>query len=477
VTISVNAQSIATITSDANVQDANTHDPNPANNSSSATINVTATADVSVTKSGPVTASLGDAVAYTIVVHNAGPDPAAAVVLSDPTPAGLTFQSNSGACTTAFPCSLGTLASGDTRTITASYVAAAGGAIVNQATVSSSTHDGVAGNNSASVVTTVGCTTPAPTALSPQGGNVATSGTLDWSASGATSYTVMFGPAGSGCSAFYGTTGQRSLPYGGLAPSTTYEWRVIANSDSCSSSSSSCVTFTTSAATVCTVGRRRAVRPGAAVRAGAQATSGTAYRIEWDGIAGATRYAVDEAANDTFAGATTVDAGPQTSFVFRHDVTSPTAYYYRVRAFNACTPPGGATSLSARVAVVPADAATENFPSQSVNAGSKDPVTQDVFIAGQAGSTLFFTAKSDQPWMTVTPASGVLPPEGVTLQATIDPSVLINGTHTATVVVSIGSSGGTNGNGATSATTTTRVPVSINIVTPVGRIVNETAPP
>ena len=51
----------------------------------------------------------GTNVVYTITVTNAGPSDAAGVTLADPTPPGLTFVSNAGDCTTAFPCALGTL--------------------------------------------------------------------------------------------------------------------------------------------------------------------------------------------------------------------------------------------------------------------------------------------------------------------------------------------------------------------------------
>ena len=43
------------------------------------------------------------------------------VLLNDSTPQGLTFVSNAGDCTSLFPCSFGTLASGATRTVTATY--------------------------------------------------------------------------------------------------------------------------------------------------------------------------------------------------------------------------------------------------------------------------------------------------------------------------------------------------------------------
>ncbi len=61
-------------------------------------------------KTGPAQIVPGSSVTYTITVKNAGPSNAESVDLSDPTPAGLVFVSNTGDCTTAFPCSFGILA-------------------------------------------------------------------------------------------------------------------------------------------------------------------------------------------------------------------------------------------------------------------------------------------------------------------------------------------------------------------------------
>ena len=58
----------------------------------------------------------GTNIVYTITVTNAGPSDATGVTLVDPTPPGLTFVSNAGDCTTAFPCDLGTLPRAATRT-------------------------------------------------------------------------------------------------------------------------------------------------------------------------------------------------------------------------------------------------------------------------------------------------------------------------------------------------------------------------
>jgi uncharacterized repeat protein (TIGR01451 family) len=75
-------------------------------------------ADIQVTKTDtPDPASAGGNVTYTLKVHNNGPDPAAAVTLSDPLPAGLTFVSASttqGACsgTSTVSCNIGTVNAG-----------------------------------------------------------------------------------------------------------------------------------------------------------------------------------------------------------------------------------------------------------------------------------------------------------------------------------------------------------------------------
>jgi uncharacterized repeat protein (TIGR01451 family) len=139
---------------------ATTSDPVAANDAQTANVSVNAaSADLAITKSGPASVVPGNSVVYSITVTNNGPSDATAVSVADPTPAGLTFSSNSGACSSAFPCALGTLAPGATATITTTYLVPAGygGAspIVNTATVGSPTGDAVAANNTASASTTV----------------------------------------------------------------------------------------------------------------------------------------------------------------------------------------------------------------------------------------------------------------------------------------------------------------------------------
>jgi len=128
-------------------------DPTPANDSSTAQTTVTiAQADLAITNSGPPFATRGASLSYTITVTNAGPDAAPSVVVADPTPAGLGFVSNSGDCTTAFPCLLGTIPSGGNRTISATFSVPAGqdvdASIVNTASVSSAAADSNPANDS-----------------------------------------------------------------------------------------------------------------------------------------------------------------------------------------------------------------------------------------------------------------------------------------------------------------------------------------
>ncbi|MGK2857493.1 MAG: hypothetical protein ACSLFQ_09825 [Thermoanaerobaculia bacterium] len=132
-------------------------DTNAANDTSTANIGVTPAANLSITKVGPTGAVPGTNIVYTTTVTNAGPSNAQAVVAQDPTPPGLTFVSNSVDCVTAFPCNLGTIVPGATRTILSTFSIPANYAapdpIANTATVTASTTDPVPGNNSSTANT------------------------------------------------------------------------------------------------------------------------------------------------------------------------------------------------------------------------------------------------------------------------------------------------------------------------------------
>ena len=134
-----------------------TPDTVPANNTATVQTAVDRQVDLRVSKAGPASAVPGTAVDYTITVTNAGASDALDVVVDDPAPAGLTWTSNTGDCVTPFPCALGLLPSGATRTITAAFAIphdyTTPDPIVNTVTVSSATPDAVPADNTATTST------------------------------------------------------------------------------------------------------------------------------------------------------------------------------------------------------------------------------------------------------------------------------------------------------------------------------------
>jgi uncharacterized repeat protein (TIGR01451 family) len=177
-----------------------TGDPNPANNTATATITVVPAADLSLTKtSAPNPVIAGQQLTYTLTASNAGPDTAVNTVITDPLPAGETLEtegvvevvrntiggsinisgndaavptpgageatctsSTSGGVTTV-SCPVGNIPAGGSATVTILAVpnGTAATTLVNTATVSSATADPNPANNTASTTTTVSsaCTT------------------------------------------------------------------------------------------------------------------------------------------------------------------------------------------------------------------------------------------------------------------------------------------------------------------------------
>jgi uncharacterized repeat protein (TIGR01451 family) len=96
-------------------------DPNMTDNQVTHVSNVFGRANLALTVSGPSLLTTPSIVTWRIAVTNNGPSDAQLVQVQDDTPPGLTFVSNSGACATAFPCSLATVPAGQTRTIDATF--------------------------------------------------------------------------------------------------------------------------------------------------------------------------------------------------------------------------------------------------------------------------------------------------------------------------------------------------------------------
>jgi uncharacterized repeat protein (TIGR01451 family) len=152
--VGTSASNVATVT-------AATTDPSSLNNSATVTTTIAQGADLAITMTGPATGTAGGPnLVYLVTVTNNGPTTATGVSVADPTPAGLTFVSNTGACATAYPCALGTMAPGTSKAITTTMAVPSGfvgSSAVNTATVTATTTDPISSNNSASVTTTFGC--------------------------------------------------------------------------------------------------------------------------------------------------------------------------------------------------------------------------------------------------------------------------------------------------------------------------------
>jgi uncharacterized repeat protein (TIGR01451 family) len=172
----------ASVTSD-------TPDSNPADNAATAVVTLTPTADLSLTKSAsPTPAVPGGDETFTLTANNAGPDAAEDVKVSDPLPAGLTFESSADGCTFAagtVTCTTPALAAGDSHSFT--FVARVARSrkvgVVNTATVDSSTADPDPNDNSAVASAPLG--PPADLAI------IDTASTSSLAAGGEITYTVI----------------------------------------------------------------------------------------------------------------------------------------------------------------------------------------------------------------------------------------------------------------------------------------------
>ena len=98
-----------------------------------------------------------------------------------------------------------------------------------------------------------------------------------------------------------------------------------------------------------------------------------------------------------------------------HRVAGDARYYYRVRSLSSCG--AGASPWSAAAAIVVSSGG------DAVAYGSREMVVQTMRVPGSA-QPRGFVARADRPWLTVSPASGVVPIEGLDLTVTARPEDL-----------------------------------------------------
>jgi uncharacterized repeat protein (TIGR01451 family) len=120
--------------------------------------------DLSLVKTGPATATVGQPFSYSLAIKSNGPSAANGVTVTDTLPAGLTFGSatpSTGSCSESggtVTCSLGSLAKGKSATVSLTVTPQRAGTFTNTGTVKGNEPDPVPGNNTSSTTTTVGGT-------------------------------------------------------------------------------------------------------------------------------------------------------------------------------------------------------------------------------------------------------------------------------------------------------------------------------
>jgi hypothetical protein len=246
-------------------------------------------------------------------------------------------------------------------------------------------------------------------------------------------------------------------------PPGTYPWYVEARFANCPSTFSAVAQMIIVEALPCGT----PARPEANVIG--QALSGAAYQLRWTPLPNVSKYEVQESTTLDFDNATSFTA-VRPALKFTHDVTgAPVQYLYRVRGISDCNDARGPYSEVVGVFVI--EAKTNNA---STELGTETPIVQKVFLPG-GSSPQQFSVKTDKPWLTVTPSSGTLPVEGLTLTVTADPGSLGIGTSTATLKVTY--SGGAAHGIETHDETTVTLPLSLSLVTPVTPSGHGTPPP
>jgi uncharacterized repeat protein (TIGR01451 family) len=147
------------VTNIATIASADQVDPNPANNTASATV-APQLADLALTKAvDNPTASVGDTVTFTITLSSNGPGEATGVQVFDPLPAGLSFVSATPSLGTYGSVSglwtVGTVAAGETQTLVLVAQVAAADSLTNIATIAHADQiDPNPANNTASATVT-----------------------------------------------------------------------------------------------------------------------------------------------------------------------------------------------------------------------------------------------------------------------------------------------------------------------------------
>ena len=280
-------------------------------------------------------------------------------------------------------------------------------------------------------------------------------------ASGAVSYQWYRAASGDPSNPVSGGTGP-VLTVTPQATGFTDYWVKVTNA--CGSTNSSTVTITINCAP-----RTMSVRTPPAV------LSGSTYTVSWNFDPQLdVRNDLQEATKADFSDAVNFEVTGVGSRTFTHTVTADTRYYYRVANAPLCGGLGSYGQAGSTLVTAPQAATQSSFDfAQAPCTGPNCAIRQSLFIPGfvTAGKTALalgdtYSVSSDESFVTVSPSSGALPAEGVTVTVTIDTSQLDFGATQASVtVIRTPAPGKTGALGDPPATNT--VPISVSVVAPV----------
>ncbi len=253
-------------------------------------------------------------------------------------------------------------------------------------------------------------------------------------------------------------------------PNGTIDWYVEALTNGCPSTVSTPSRFTI----VAKPSGCPALTPPVMIVPGA-ASSGVQYTIRWQRVAGATSYVVESAGDLAFSTPSFVSTDDDHyDFTSVNDGSTPRSVYFRVRALASCQAQPGPYSSAVAVVILPSHPQGSNLES-AIPADNAQTITYTIPLdASLAG--LAFTATPNQPFLTVTPAGGIVPVGGTNLTVTADTSHLPIGTTLGGITITTSTpsaSGHMTASGSSSGTTT----ISVSLVSPAQPTPKNTPPP
>jgi Ig-like domain CHU_C associated len=295
--------------------------------------------------------------------------------------------------------------------------------------------------------------------------NVGQAPSLSVVADGATTYQWFFGGAGVETNPIAGATNPvlNNVPFNTVG--TTQVWVKVSNS--CGSRNSAAANVTVLCAATKPVLTVPPITP-----------AGRPFTILIGGANGATKFELQESPNPGFAPVKTYTnpVGSSQFTIETTGITKDTRLYYRAVAFVGCTTePSAFSDVTSVLVTAPQPPNSPSFSFAQLPCPAPPCViTQTMHIDGfpTTGNSVLendqFTVGSDKPWITVSPSSGILPPQGVDVTITINAAQLEVGSTQASLTVTTTPAPVLGKTGILNNTPKTKtVPVSVSLVAPV----------